>query len=237
MYKLVIIRHGESLWNLENKFTGWTDVELTSKGKNEARKAGKILKLNGFSFDIAYTSKLTRAIKTLNLCLSEMKLQEISIHKSWRLNERHYGALQGLNKLETVKKFGEKQVAIWRRSYDTPPPPNYNNSVQDGITTPPSESLKDVKSRFMPLWKNEISRKILSNEKVLVVAHGNSLRALIKHVGNISKENIAKENIPTGIPFIIELDKDLNTKKSYYLGDKEMIDKKINSVKNQTSLQ
>lgn len=237
MYKLVIIRHGESLWNLENKFTGWTDVELTSKGEEEAKKAGKILKLNGFSFDIAYTSKLIRAIKTLNLCLSEMKLQRISIHKSWRLNERHYGALQGLNKLETVRKFGEKQVAIWRRSYDVPPPQNYNNSIEDGITAPPSESLKDVKSRFMPLWENEISRKILTNEKVLVVAHGNSLRALIKHVGNISKENIAKVNIPTGIPFIIELDKQLNIEKSYYLGDKEMIDKKINSVKNQISLQ
>ena len=237
MYKLVIIRHGESLWNLENKFTGWTDVELTSKGEEEAKKAGKILKLNGFSFDIAYTSKLIRAIKTLNLCLSEMKLQRISIHKSWRLNERHYGALQGLNKLETVRKFGEKQVAIWRRSYDIPPPQNYNNSIEDGITAPPSESLKDVKSRFMPLWENEISRKILTNEKVLVVAHGNSLRALIKHVGNISKENIAKVNIPTGIPFIIELDKQLNIEKSYYLGDKEMIDKKINSVKNQISLQ
>ena len=237
MYKLVIIRHGESLWNLENKFTGWTDVELTSRGEEEAKKAGKILKLNGFSFDIAYTSKLIRAIKTLNLCLSEMKLQRISIHKSWRLNERHYGALQGLNKLETVRKFGEKQVAIWRRSYDIPPPQNYNNSIEDGITAPSSESLKDVKSRFMPLWENEISRKILTNEKVLVVAHGNSLRALIKHVGNISKENIAKVNIPTGIPFIIELDKQLNIEKSYYLGDKEMIDKKINSVKNQISLQ
>ncbi len=237
MYKLVIIRHGESLWNLENKFTGWTDVELTPKGKDEAKKAGKILKLYGFSFDIAYTSKLTRAIKTLNLCLSEMKLQKISIHKSWRLNERHYGALQGLNKLETVKKFGEKQVAIWRRSYDIPPPPNHNNSIEDDITAPPSESLKDVKSRFMPLWENEISHKILTNEKVLVVAHGNSLRALIKHVGNISKENIAKVNIPTGIPFVIELDKELNTKKSYYLGDKEMIDKKISSIKNQISLQ
>ena len=237
MYKLVIIRHGESLWNLENKFTGWTDVELTSKGEEEAKKAGKILKLNGFSFDIAYTSKLIRAIKTLNLCLSEMKLQRISIHKSWRLNERHYGALQGLNKLETVRKFGEKQVAIWRRSYDISPPQKYNNSIEDGITAPPSESLKDVKNRFMPLWENEISRKILTNKKVLVVAHGNSLRALIKHVGNISKENIAKVNVPTGIPFIIELDKQLNTKKSYYLGDKEMIDKKISSVKNQISLQ
>merc|ERR1711991_351266 len=147
-----------------------------------------------------------------------------------------YGALQGLNKLETVRKYGEKQVAIWRRSYDTPPPPNHSSSNNDGMTTPPSESLKDVKCRFMPLWKDEISRKILTNEKVLVVAHGNSLRALIKHVGNISKENIAKVNIPTGIPFIFELDKDLNARKSYYLGDKEMINKKISSVKNQISL-
>ncbi len=245
MYKVVLLRHGESEWNKTNLFTGWTDVNLTEKGIEEAKFAGKLLKENGFTFNLAYTSLLTRAIKTLHLALEEMGLLWIETIKNYRLNERHYGALQGLNKAETAAKYGDEQVTIWRRSYDTPPPAlekdderspakdvRYANLSESEI--PLTESLELTVARFVPYWENTIVPSILAGRKVIIVAHGNSLRALVKHLDNISKEEIIKLNIPTGIPLVYELDENLKPIKSYYLGDQEKIKAAINSVANQT---
>ena len=244
MIKLVLLRHGESQWNLENRFTGWTDVDLTPKGELEAKSAGVVLKENGFEFNLVYTSVLKRAIRTMEICLSEMTIDKIPIEYSWRLNERHYGALQGLNKSETAEKFGDEQVLQWRRSYDIPPPaleesderwsgndPNYSNIDQNDI--PLSECLKDTVNRFLPYWDKTIKPSIQNEKKVLIVAHGNSLRSLVKHLDNISDNDIISLNIPTGIPLIYELNDDLEPINNYYLGNKEEIEKAISSVKNQ----
>ncbi len=244
MTKLVVVRHGESTWNKENRFTGWTDVDLSEKGKEEAKKAGEILKAEGFKFDLAYTSVLKRAIRTLWYILDEMDLMWIPVIRDWRLNERHYGALQGLNKAETAAKHGEEQVKIWRRSYDIQPPaleesderfpghyPRYGNLTADQL--PKTECLKDTVARFLPLWKNEISNDIKSGKKVLIVAHGNSLRALVKYLDNIPDDEIVGLNIPTGIPLVYELDDDLKPIKHYYLGDPEEIAKAQQAVANQ----
>jgi 2,3-bisphosphoglycerate-dependent phosphoglycerate mutase len=244
MTKLVVVRHGESTWNKENRFTGWTDVDLSEKGKEEAKKAGEILKAEGFEFDLAYTSVLKRAIRTLWYVLDEMDLMWIPVIRDWRLNERHYGALQGLNKAETAARHGEEQVKIWRRSYDIQPPaleesderfpgrdPRYGNLTADQL--PKTECLKDTVARFLPLWKNEISSDIKSGKKVLIVAHGNSLRALVKYLDNIPDDEIVGLNIPTGIPLVYELDDDLKPIKHYYLGDPEEIAKAQQAVANQ----
>ena len=239
-----MVRHGESTGNKENRFTGWTDVDLSEKGKEEAKKAGEILKAEGFKFDLAYTSVLKRAIRTLWYILDEMDLMWIPVIRDWRLNERHYGALQGLNKAETAAKHGEEQVKIWRRSYDIQPPaleesderfpghdPRYGNLTADQL--PKTECLKDTVARFLPLWKNEISNDIKSGKKVLIVAHGNSLRALVKYLDNIPDDEIVGLNIPTGIPLVYELDDDLKPIKHYYLGDPEEIAKAQQAVANQ----
>jgi 2,3-bisphosphoglycerate-dependent phosphoglycerate mutase len=244
MYKLVLIRHGESDWNRENRFTGWTDVDLSKKGVEEALEAGRLLKEEGFTFDVAYNSVLKRAIKTLNIVLEQMDLLWIPVYKSWRLNERHYGALQGLNKAETAEKHGEDQVTIWRRSYDVPPPaltaddprypgnePRYANVPKDEL--PLTECLKDTVARFLPLWHDEIAPMISSGKKVVIAAHGNSLRALVKYLDNVSEEDILKLNIPTGTPLVYELDKNLKPIKSYYLGDQDAIAAAMNAVANQ----
>ncbi len=244
MIKLVLLRHGESQWNLENRFTGWTNVDLTPKGELEAKSAGVVLKENGFEFNLVYTSVLKRAIRTMEICLSAMTIDKIPIEYSWRLNERHYGALQGLNKSETAKKYGDEQVLQWRRSYDIPPPPiqksderwsgndpNYSNIDQSDI--PLSECLKDTVNRFLPYWNNTIGPSIQNGKIVMIVAHGNSLRSLVKHLDNISDNDIISLNIPTGIPLIYELNSDLKPIKNYYLGNKEEINKAISSVKNQ----
>jgi len=244
MYTLVLLRHGESVWNKENRFTGWTDVDLTEKGRQEAHEAGKALREKGFTFDIAYTSVLKRAIRTLWIVMDEMDLMWIPVVRSWRLNERHYGALQGLNKAETAKKFGEEQVHLWRRSYDVPPPaltkddprfpghdPRYKDVPEDEL--PLTECLKDTVNRFMPLWKETIAPTIKAGKKVIIAAHGNSLRALVKYLDNMSDEEITKLNIPTGIPLIYELDEELKPIKHYYLADPEKVQQAINSVANQ----
>jgi 2,3-bisphosphoglycerate-dependent phosphoglycerate mutase len=244
MYKLVLIRHGESQWNKENRFTGWTDVDLSEKGIEEAKAGGKTLKAEGYTFDIAYNSVLKRAIKTLNYVLEEMDLLWIPVKKSWRLNERHYGGLQGLNKAETAEKHGDEQVKIWRRSYDVPPPelskdderypgkdPRYADLSDAELPT--TECLKDTVERFLPLWHDEIAPTIKSGKKVVIAAHGNSLRALVKFLDNISDEEILGVNIPTGTPLVYELDKDLKPIKSYYLGDQAAIEAAMNSVANQ----
>ena len=246
MIKLVLLRHGESIWNLENKFTGWIDVDLSSNGYNEAKNAGKLLKKEGYSFDIAFTSFLKRSQNTLNLCFSEMSLDNIEIVKDWRLNERHYGSLQGLNKNDMVKKHGAEQVMIWRRSYDIPPPQLDKNesthpvhdlkySHLNDTILPSAESLKDVVKRILPLWNEIIMNELRKKKKVLIVAHGNSLRAIYKILNNISKDDILKFNIPTGVPLVFEFDKKLIPEKNYYLGDKELIRNKIKAVINQTS--
>jgi 2,3-bisphosphoglycerate-dependent phosphoglycerate mutase len=245
MYKVVLLRHGESTWNLENKFTGWTDVGLSEKGMKEAVSAGQWLKKEGYTFDIAFTSVLKRAIKTLWVALEGLDLEWIPVERNWRLNERHYGDLQGLNKLEMVEKFGEEQVLIWRRSYDTPPPalkkddprypgkdPRYKDLKEDEL--PVAEALKNTVERFLPYWHETIAPTIKSGKKVIIAAHGNSLRALVKYLDNISEEEIVKLNIPTGIPLVYELDKDLKPIKHYYLGDPEVIKKAIDSVAKQT---
>ncbi len=217
MFTLVVIRHGESLWNQENRFTGWVDVDLAPKGIAEAQKAGKLLTELNFSFDLAYTSRLTRAIKTLNIILDEMKLQWIPVFKEWRLNERHYGSLQGLSKIETAEKHGEEQVKIWRRSYDTAPPlmakddpgfPTYDRRYSDiaADDMPAGESLKDTVIRFLPLWKEKISKDILARKNILIAAHGNSLRALMMHLEQITSEQIMAINIPTGVPLVYKLE-------------------------------
>ncbi|MDK2951115.1 MAG: 2,3-bisphosphoglycerate-dependent phosphoglycerate mutase [Kosmotogales bacterium] len=244
MYKLVLIRHGESEWNKANLFTGWTDVDLSEKGIKEAKDGGKLLKEENYTFDIAFTSVLKRAIRTLNLVLDELDLMWLPVRKSWRLNERHYGALQGLNKAETAEKYGDEQVLVWRRSYDVPPPalkeddkrypgidPKY--VMLDKRTLPLSECLKDTVERFLPYWHDQIAPAIKSGKKVLVAAHGNSLRALVKFLDNISDEEIVKLNIPTGIPLVYELDENLNSMKSYYLGDPEAAKKAAEAVANQ----
>lgn len=246
MTKLVLLRHGESVWNLENRFTGWIDVDLSSNGISEAENAGKLLKNEGYVFDIAFTSLLKRSQKTLNICLSKMRLDNIKIIKDWRLNERHYGSLQGLNKNDMVSKYGAEQVMIWRRSYDIPPPQLDKNESTHPINDlkyshlndkalPSTESLKNVVDRFLPLWNKIIMNELRKKKKVLIVAHGNSLRAIYKIINNVSKDDILKFNIPTGIPLVIEFNKKLIPQKDYYLGDKELIKNKIQAVINQTS--
>ncbi|MBU4343180.1 MAG: 2,3-diphosphoglycerate-dependent phosphoglycerate mutase [Candidatus Omnitrophica bacterium] len=242
--KLVLLRHGESIWNKENKFTGWTDVDLSSKGIEEAKESGRVLKKEGYTFDIAFTSVLKRAIRTLWIALDEMDLMWIPVYRSWRLNERHYGALQGLNKIETAKKFGDEQVLIWRRSYDVPPTalekadPRYpgNDPIYKGMDEkdiPLTECLKDTVERFLPYWHKTITPTIKSGKKALIAAHGNSLRALVKYLDNVSDEAIVKLNIPTGIPLIYELTPDLKPIKHYYLGDPEKVKKAMESVAKQ----
>lgn len=244
MYKVVLLRHGESQWNLDNRFTGWTDVDLTEKGVMEGKSAGKVLKENGFTFDIAYTSVLKRALRTLWLALDEMDLLWIPFVKTWRLNERHYGALQGLNKSETAAQHGEEKVLIWRRSYDIPPPPLEKSDSRypgndpryqemDEKDVPTTECLKDTVDRFLPFWHESIAPAIKSGKKVIIAAHGNSLRALVKYLDNISDENILSLNIPTGMPLVYELDKDLKPIKNYYLGDEEAVKKAMQAVANQ----
>ncbi len=244
MKKLVLLRHGESTWNMENRFTGWTDVDLTERGVKEAKEAGKVLKENGFFFDIAYTSFLKRAIKTLNITLEEMDMLWIPVLKSWRLNEKHYGNLQGLNKAETAEKFGAEQVQIWRRSYDVPPAPiaedddrnprkdpRYKNENPELI--PLTESLKETVERMMPYWESDIRESLRTHDQVLVAAHGNSLRAVIKYLKDISDEDIVGLNLPTGIPYVFEFDDDLNLTNDYFLGDPEVIKKLMEEVANQ----
>jgi len=244
MKKIVLLRHGESTWNKENRFTGWTDVDLSEKGSIEAKKAGQVLKKEGFIFDAAYTSVLKRAIRTLWMALDEMDLMWIPIYNSWRLNERHYGALQGLNKAETAKKYGEEQVLIWRRSYDIPPmalektdsrypgnDPRYKNLKPDEL--PLAECLKDTVARFLPYWHETIAPQVKNGKRVIIAAHGNSLRALVKYLDNISDEKIVGLNIPTGMPLVYELDDNLKPVKSYYLGDPEEVKKAMEQVANQ----
>ncbi len=244
MYKVVLLRHGESLWNKENRFTGWTDVDITEKGYQEAKKAGEVLKAEGFKFDIAYTSVLKRAIRTLWIVLDELDLMWIPVINNWRLNERHYGALQGLNKAETAKKYGEDQVKIWRRSYDIQPPALEKNDERypgkdpryadlDEKDIPLTECLKDTVARFVPYWEGTIAPIVKSGKKVLVTAHGNSLRALVKYLDNIPDNEIVELNIPTGIPLVYELNENLKPIKSYYLGDQEEIQKAAAAVANQ----
>jgi 2,3-bisphosphoglycerate-dependent phosphoglycerate mutase len=244
MHKVVLLRHGESTWNKENRFTGWTDVDLSDKGREEAKKAGVVLKKEGFVFDIAYTSVLKRAIRTLWSVLDEMDLMWIPVQNTWRLNERHYGALQGLNKSETAAKYGEPQVLIWRRSYDIPPTaltkdddrfpgndPRYKGvAVKD---LPLTECLKDTVARFLPYWHETIAPAIKSGKRVIIAAHGNSLRALVKYLDNVSEADIVNLNIPTGLPLVYELDKDLKPIKNYYLGDPEEVKKAMEAVANQ----
>lgn len=244
MRKLVLLRHGQSTWNKENRFTGWKDVGLTEQGEREAKQAGKILKEEGFKFDMAYTSVLKRAIKTLWLTLEEMDQMWIPVIKHWRLNERHYGALQGLNKAETANKYGEDQVLVWRRSYSTPPPalektdkrypgndPRYKLLGKKDI--PLSECLKDNVARTQPYWEGEILRDIKSGKNILITAHGNSLRSIIKMLDNVSEDEILKINVPTGVPLVYELDDDLKPIRHYYLGDQEEIKAAMESVANQ----
>ena len=241
MYTLVIIRHGESTWNKENRFTGWKDVDLSEKGIAEAQKAGKILKEKGYDFNFAYTSRLTRAIKTLNIILDEMNLNWIPVTKEWRLNERHYGELQGLDKAETAEKHGETQVKIWRRSFDIPPPqmpltnpehPSQDPRYADVKATdlPSGESLKDTVVRFLPLWVQKISPDIKAEKKVLIAAHGNSLRALMMHVEGIKPSEIMEVNVPTGIPLVYKLDAGMKVISKEYLGDPEDVAKAMAHV-------
>jgi 2,3-bisphosphoglycerate-dependent phosphoglycerate mutase len=244
MYKIVFMRHGESTWNLENRFTGWTDVDLTDKGVGEAKIAGQVLKEAGFTFDLCYTSVLKRAIRTLWLTLDEMDLMYVPIKHDWRLNERHYGALQGLDKGETAAKFGDQQVLVWRRSYDIPPPPleagddrasfndpRYAGLPQDAI--PLTECLKDTVARVMPAWDNEIAPAIKAGKQILISAHGNSLRAVIKMLDGISDEDIVGLNIPNGQPLVYELDANLKPVRHYYLGDPAAIAAAQAAVANQ----
>lgn len=244
MYKLVLIRHGESQWNKENRFTGWADVDLTEKGISEAKSSGKLLREEGFQFDYAYVSVLKRALRTLWHVLDEMDLLWIPTDKSWRLNERHYGALQGLNKSETAAEYGEEQVKIWRRSYDIPPPaleksderwpgndPRYSDVNLDDM--PLTECLKDTVERMMPYWHQVLAPKIKSGSRIIVAAHGNSLRALVKYLDGLSEKEVLELNIPTGIPLVYELDADLKPTKSYYLGDPAVVSAAMNAVASQ----
>lgn len=244
MFKLVCLRHGESQWNKENRFTGWVDVDITEKGLKEAKYAAELLKNEGFEFDVAYTSVLKRAIRTLWTVMDEMDMMWLPVIRNWRLNERHYGALQGLNKADTAAKYGDEQVLIWRRSYSTQPPlltedhemypgkdRRYENMQKQDI--PLGECLKDTVERFVPYWENEIVPEIKSGKKVLIAAHGNSLRALVKHLDGMSEEDILKFNIPTGIPMVYEFDDDLKPVNRYFLGDQEELKKKMDAVANQ----
>ncbi|PID27943.1 MAG: 2,3-diphosphoglycerate-dependent phosphoglycerate mutase [Candidatus Cloacimonadota bacterium] len=234
MHKLVLIRHGESLWNKENKFTGWTDVDLSEKGIKEAKDAGDLLKKEGYSFDIAFTSVLKRAVRTLWLVLDKSDMMWIPVERSWRLNEKHYGFLQGYNKKETAKKFGDDQVLKWRRSYDIAPPALESDDERHPANDrryadvpknelPATESLASTLKRLMPLWNEKIAPEIKSGKNVLIVAHGNSLRSLAKYLDNISEEDILKLNIPTGVPLVYELDENLKPVKHYYLGNPEAV--------------
>jgi len=234
MHEVVLLRHGESIWNKANLFTGWTDVDLSEKGKEEAAEAGRVLKEQGFSFDIAFTSVLKRAIRTLWIVLDEMDLMWVPIVRDWRLNERHYGALQGLNKAETAARYGEEQVKIWRRSYDIPPPaleendprhpgrdPRYKSLTKDQL--PLTECLKDTVARFLPCWQERIAPAIRTGKRVLIAAHGNSLRALVKYLDNVPDQEIVELNIPTGMPLVYELDDGLKPLRHHYLGDPERV--------------
>lgn len=244
MKRIVLLRHGESLWNKENRFTGWTDVDLSEKGVKEAIKAGDLLKEKGFIFDKAYTSFLKRAIKTLNVVLDRMDLDWIPIEKNWRLNEKHYGALQGLNKAETAEKYGDEQVLIWRRSYDIPAPalspedprnprfdPRYKQIAPEML--PKTESLKDTVERILPYWKKEIFPSLQTADQLLVAAHGNSLRGIIKYLKNISDGDIVNLNLPTAVPYVFDFDDDLHLINDYFLGDPEEIKKLMDAVANQ----
>lgn len=244
MHKLVLLRHGESTWNKENRFTGWIDVDLSETGVDEARSSARLLKDGGYMFDAAYTSVLKRAIRTLWIVLDELDLMWIPVYRSWRLNERHYGALQGLNKAETAKQYGEEQVHIWRRSYATPPPaltetdqrfpgldPRYREVPRAEL--PFAECLKDTVERFLPYWHETIAPAIAEGKRVIIAAHGNSLRALVKYLDNISNEEIPGLNIPTGLPLVYELDNDLKPLRHYYLGDPDLAKKKAQAVADQ----
>lgn len=244
MYTLVLLRHGESQWNKENRFTGWTDVDLSEKGLEEAHEAGKLLREKGFVFDLAFTSFLIKAIRTLWITLDKMDLMWIPVHRRWRLNERHYGALQGLNKSETAARFGEEQVLLWRRSYDVRPPllertderypghdPKYKDLDENEL--PVGECLKDTVARFLPLWHEEIAPTIKSGKRVLIVAHGNSLRSLVKYLDNVSDEDILKLNIPTATPLVYQLDDDLKPVSKEYLGDPDKVKKAMAAVASQ----
>jgi len=246
MNKLVLLRHGQSTWNLENKFTGWTDVDLTSKGETEAKEAGKLLKDEKFMFDIVHTSFLKRANRTMEICLKEMGQENVPVQYSWQLNERHYGALQGLNKSETAKKYGDEQVHIWRRSYTTPPPklnidderhPRFDEKYSDldPGKLPVAECLRDTVKRFLPYWHDSIEPDLEAGKKILIVAHGNSLRALVKYLDKISDEEILDLNIPTGAPLVYELGENLRPTNSYYLGDQEEMKRKAAEVAAQGS--
>src|SRR5688572_11609902 len=238
MFKLVLLRHGESTWNRENRFTGWTDVDLSEKGVEEARAGGKLLAAGGYRFDQAYTSVLKRAIRTLWIVLEQLDQFWLPVEKSWRLNERHYGDLQGLNKAGMAAKFGEQQVLVWRRSYDTPPPqlkaddPRYEGKDPRyaGVNVPRTECLKDTVARVVPYWESTIAPSIRAGQRVLIAAHGNSLRALVKYLDDISDEKIVKENIPTGMPLVYELDDQLKPLKHYYLGDPAEVARRVASV-------
>jgi len=243
-FTLVLVRHGQSAWNLENRFTGWTDVDLTDQGRSEARTGGQLLREKGYTFDIAYTSVLKRAIRTLNIIQQELDLDWIPVVRAWQLNERHYGALQGLNKAETAEKFGEAQVKVWRRSYDTPPPalelnddrhPRFDPRYADlkAEQLPATESLKITLDRVLPYWHSTLAPMILSGRRVLIAAHGNSLRAMVKYLDNISEEEITELNIPTGIPLVYELTADLKPVTHYYLADEETVRKAAEAVANQ----
>jgi 2,3-bisphosphoglycerate-dependent phosphoglycerate mutase len=241
MPKIVLLRHGESIWNKENLFTGWYDVDLSEQGRVEAKKAGEVLKAEGFAFDVAFTSVLKRAIRTLWMALDELDQMWIPVVKSWKLNERHYGALQGLNKAQTAAKYGDEQVLVWRRSYDTPPPaleesdprypgadPRYKGLTRDDLPT--TECLKDTVERVIPYWNEEIAPAIKAGKNVIIAAHGNSLRALVKYLDGLSDDEIVGLNIPTGVPLVYELDDDLKPIKNYYLGDQDEIARKAAAV-------
>ena len=247
MYRLVLLRHGESTWNQENRFTGWTDVDLSERGAIEAREAGRLLRDGGYVFDVAFTSVLKRAIRTLWIALDELDLMWIPVTKNWRLNERHYGALQGLNKAETAAKHGEAQTKIWRRSYDIPPPPlaaddprhpgrDPRYAVLSRTELPLTESLKDTVARFLPYWHQTIAPSLQSGKRVLIAAHGNSLRALVKYLDNVSDQDIVELNIPTGIPLVYELDDTLKPVRHYYLGDPEAAAKAAAAVAAQSAI-
>jgi 2,3-bisphosphoglycerate-dependent phosphoglycerate mutase len=244
MHKLVLLRHGQSQWNLDNRFTGWHDVDLTDQGREEAKAAGRVLKENGFVFDQAHTSLLKRAIRTLWIALDELDQMWLPVRRDWRLNERHYGALQGLNKSETAEKHGEEQVLIWRRAYDVPPPaleksderwPGHDARYSDltEAQLPLTECLADTVDRFLPYWHETIAPEIKAGERVIIAAHGNSLRALVKYLDDVSDEAILKLNIPTGMPLVYELDEDLKPIKNYYLGDEEAVKAAMDAVASQ----
>jgi 2,3-bisphosphoglycerate-dependent phosphoglycerate mutase len=245
MNRLVLLRHGESQWNKENRFTGWVDVGLSEQGVREASEAGRTMKAEGFKFKLAYTSYLTRAIKTLNLALEEMDLLWIPVMKSWRLNEKHYGMLQGLNKIDMAEQYGDEQILQWRRSFDVAPPPIAEDDERNArfdpryagledADIPRTESLKDVVIRMKPLWENEISKAVMEQHEVLIAAHGNSLRAIVKTLKNMSNEEILQFNIPTGIPYVFEFDGQMNLLKDYFVGDPEVIRQMMEKVANQT---